>query len=318
MRMSDVDLKVQHFVERAVAQITVPPRTTSRSSPAASSPARILRAGVLIAVVVIAAIGVGTALDAARSGLQSGAAPQPTPTFGIASGGYFGPTATIREVGGSGLFGDLALRPNGSGDYLLRIYAWRRVGTAPVSGILGTQVSWSIIPGSCPAAASMPSGFTRTDLFDPVVGASSLRGPTAWVLRDGQTPIACADLPIEGARSLEPIPGSAVEARLQPAAGVQLSGRAFTSSTLSGDRLVRVVVDGSAVARNDGATNIIWHLDGARCGDDRHTYSIRLTFPAQTPTHSEFTLVLARDTPVRSLAAYVNGGGELLGCVDLP
>jgi hypothetical protein len=193
MRPNDLDLEpdLQRFVERAAAQISVPPRATRRARRAGLLP--LLASAVVVALVVIGALGVGRALNEIRSGVasQATATPSAVPTV-AASGPHL--IAAHRIVTDS--------VPGGGAVVTQAFDSFRVVsatGVASDSMISGVAVGTPVFDGASRVAywarTSLSSGAHRLMVWDTTtrqervllsLGAEGIAGDPLWT-SDGRS-----------------------------------------------------------------------------------------------------------------------------------
>jgi hypothetical protein len=254
--------------------------------------------------------------------------------------------------------GDFVLEPfvtgkNGSRGFLLPVPGRAPGGTVFAEALAqGTCAEWEALASASPSGT--PGAVVRPELLLTPwserfrrmrVEAAALAGPTAYVVGEagGNGPVrACADLPTAAARLLEPAPGTAPwVAEVQPVPPWRVGGGLKVWSTPGGDLLLRAETEGPpeeitrwTPALAVSSPNLMWSVVEGRCaewveGSGRQANPgrvvARFTPPVEEPGRQTFSLVIARRwqewwRPSRplTLLAFVNGGGGLVACADVP
>jgi hypothetical protein len=130
-------------------------------------------------------------------------------------------------------------------------------------------------------------------------------------------------------------PPAAPIAQISPATGWHVRGRVQVLPTPpegSPAFEIEVTAPVPELARPDGGPNLIWHIGVGRCEANDQGIIVawddifyRLTPPVNSPGRQVFTMPLIpgwatfewQGRPLL-LAAYVNGGGPLVACANLP
>ncbi|HEX5502224.1 MAG TPA: zf-HC2 domain-containing protein [Thermomicrobiales bacterium] len=227
---------------------------------------------------------------------------------------------SFQPVGGADLDGTATLLPTGAGDYTLAasVSGARSVPSGPFTWLLlrGTCASRATAPASDPLVRETSSSRT----FTTTLPDEWVTGQLALVVRDegDSGRLACADLPVAGARSYQPVPGSRpAVATLTPAPGRQVGGRVHVWAAPGGGGLLRVELDGPA--DEPVRPSLLWFIRGGSCAESGAVPGPHVFYKVD-PQRRIFSLIVPREwhAATFSLSAYVEGGGPLVTCADLP
>lgn len=261
---------------------------------------------------------------------------------------WLGPYVPLSLIGPSTLRGGIALRPTGTGEYLL--WAHVRADNEPAGRtfaaalVHGACAEWMDFPpvgtgAAVPAAALLGlwEQLPRVSTTERRLDATALADPLMYLIAEGNGagPLrACADLPVARVRALEPAPGTPpATASFQPAPGWRIRGQLKAWPTASGDVLIQVAAGGlsSVQTPGSGQVNLRWTLARGRgqvCPAWQES-SVRRTNPADLEVLYMFTApidahgalsfsLMVRAAAGQSIVLAAFADGSLTTCAELP
>jgi hypothetical protein len=351
-RDPELDVDLQRFVDRAAAQIAVPPRPSLRTRRLGVLP--LVGAAAVVVLVFVAALSVGRAINESRRA----AATQPAASASIAAPRPSREPADLAELPDERAV-LTALDAGG-----LRVHL---IGGSKDEGILGTLLparSFIITAGSAGAdvlflrgrgvgpinVCAAPGSTGRTVYFVYVAGQRTVgidAGQAVYFLISSDYFVTAYDRTtrdaLAGGLGLVAPDCTPTGFEIRPVAPAQTSGTGRASFDSNGDLVLAVSVRGPAaeIGRPPGdpqRSNLIWHLLTGTCAAWRTSTNpadpalkvlARWTLTPQQPDAQDFRYVIPRAdlevyrpySPSASyaVAAYRNGGGgPLYACGDLP
>ncbi len=303
-----------------------------------------------LAAVLIALCAVGTFLFI-RSQQSARTAPATTtqgtsfsPSFQTAAD-WYGASAPVLAIGDSTLSGSVHIRPSGSGDYVIELVV------RDANNQLLRTLSMTPVHGRCSEFTASPARLINaSDLLTPWiqskggsiwfwpvtrVHASALSGPLVVLVSEGTgsaKPGACADVPVVEAVSLQPRAGAQpAVATFLPAPYWKVTGTVKVWPTSGGDFLLTVDATSAESDLTFRPAIPLWHVATGTCSSAAQQNGsqgvakiaqvlTRFNYPVDAPGRQSFSLVLPANWSGHPLvlAAFVQGGGPLVGCATIP
>jgi hypothetical protein len=297
-----------------------------------------------LAAVLIALFAVGTFLFIrSPHTLRTSPATTPqgtsfSPSFQTAAD-WYGPAAPVMATTDSTLSGSIHIRPSGSGDYVIEPVV------RDASDHQVRTLSLTLVHGRCSEFTASPARLISAS--DPLVPWIQSKGGSIWIwpvarvqasvvssplvvfVREGDGSAACADVPVVEAVSLQPRAGATpAVATFRPAASWKVTGALKVWPTSGGDFLLTIDATSAESDSTFRPALPLWHVATGSCSQQSGSQTVanigqvlaRFNYPVNAPGRQSFSLVLPANWSGQPLilAAFVQGGGPLIGCATIP
>jgi hypothetical protein len=242
----------------------------------------------------------------------------------------------------STLSGSIHIRPSGSGDYVIEPVV------RDASDHQVRTLSLTLVHGRCSEFTASPARLISAS--DPLVPWIQSKGGSIWIwpvarvqasvvssplvvfVREGDGSAACADVPVVEAVSLQPRAGATpAVATFRPAPSWKVTGTLKVWPTSGGDFLLTVDATSAESDLTFRPAIPLWHVATGTCSSPVQQNGsqavakivqvfARFNYSVDAPGRQSFSLVLPANWSGQPLilAAFVQGGGPLVGCATIP
>ncbi|MGI8687105.1 MAG: hypothetical protein ACR2M3_00860, partial [Thermomicrobiales bacterium] len=179
---------------------------------------------------------------------------------------------------------------------------------------------------ACSGASAARENFAGHPLSTPQTAIAAPATASAASLVS--TPTITPEVPLPTPTSVRPTPATPPSERavIQPIQGWHVGGQVAIWTMPNGDLFLNAAIAGppDELLRATGGPNLMWSVTGGACADEtsplrpRFPPTVLLRFHAQQDEPGHQTISTVIPPTATTLLAFVNGGGPLIACVNLP